>query len=167
MFRVLVLAAALCAPALGFAEDGDPVTEFANDDAAMTAAQQAAKDTLPLFLINATDSDGYGVASAAVKVAFDIGNNQSEVIWVGPFAWDGVEGMMGLLANQPNFMGDLAAGDRVDFDITMVRDWSVSSPNGQIYGNYTTRVMLPLLDPETAAQLTSALTENPVPDDWN
>ena len=166
MFRAFVLALSLSLPTLAFAQEGDTVTEFANDDAAMEAAQRSAQDTLPLFLSNATDPEGYGVASAAVKVAFDIGNNQSEVIWVGPFLWDGHQGMMGLLANQPNFMGNLNAGDRVEFSTSMVRDWSVSSPEGQIYGNYTTRVMVPLLDPETAAQITAALTVNPIPTDW-
>lgn len=170
MFRVLAqtlaLALALCTPTVTLAQDGDPITEFATNDAAMNAAQQTAQDTLPLFLANATDVEGFGVISAAVKVAFDIGNNQTEVIWVGPFAWDGDQGMIGLLSNQPNFMGDLNAGDQVEFSVGMVRDWSVASPEGQIFGNYTTRVMLPMLDADTAAPLSAALANPPIPTDW-
>ncbi|MCF2904376.1 DUF2314 domain-containing protein [Octadecabacter sp. CECT 8868] len=166
MLRFLIAGLLLAAPNVALTQEGDPITNFATDDTAMSEAQEVARESLPLFLVNGTDSDGYGLEGSAVKVAFDLGGNDAEVIWVAPFLWDGDQLMMGLLANQPNFLGNLNAGDRVDFDISMVRDWSLPAPNGQIYGNFTTRVMLPHLDAATAAELNAALTKNPVPTDW-
>lgn len=166
MLRSLFVALLLVSASLSRAQDGDPVTQFATNDITMEAAQDAARLSLPMFLLHATDDEGYGIESAAVKVAFDVGSNQSEVIWVSPILWDGDRSMIGLLANQPNFMDDLKAGDQVEFGVSMVRDWSVRGPNGEVFGNYTTRVMLPQMDAETAARLSAALSARPVPAEW-
>jgi uncharacterized protein YegJ (DUF2314 family) len=166
MFRTFVLLLGLLLPVVAFAQQGDPVTGFAEDDPEMTAAVAQAGQTLPLFLKNATDADGFGVAGTSVKVAFPATGGGSEVIWVGPFRWDGDQNLAGLLANQPNFMGGLNAGDPVDFTVDMVRDWALQTSDGMLSGHYTTRVILPRLDPAQAAQLSAMLSKNPVPESW-
>ena len=70
------------------------------------------------------------------------------------------------MAESTAIMGDLNAGDRVDFSLDMVRDWSFTSERGLLFGNYTTRVMVPHLDQSTAEQLRAVLSPAPVPNDW-
>lgn len=146
---------------------GDPVTGYSADDLEMNAAMDAARASLPLFLENATEGGGTSIVGAGIKVAFPTGNDGAEIIWVNPFRWDGGAKFVGLLSNQPNYLGDLNAGDQVAFSIDMVRDWSLSGPSGQMFGNYTTRVMIPQLDQETAVALTQMLSADPVPAGWN
>ncbi|MCF2870181.1 DUF2314 domain-containing protein [Octadecabacter sp. G9-8] len=154
-------------PVSSDAANGDPVEAFASDDAQMNAAMDAALTTLPAFLENQTDDAGNAIGQTSVKVAFEIGTDAFEIIWVSGFNWDGGVNMAGFLANQPNYMGDLNAGDRVEFTTDMVRDWSLTEPDGTMWGNYTTRVIVPQLDADTAAALNAMLSPDPVPSDWN
>lgn len=146
---------------------GDAVVGFADGDAKMGAAMATAQDTLPRFLANQIDANGNGVGNTSVKVAFDADGGGLEIIWVGSLQWDGDTGMEGNLNNQPNFMGDLNAGDRVTFSTDMVRDWSVVTNEGAMFGNYTTRVIVPQLDADTQAALNAMLSPDPIPADWN
>lgn len=166
MLRILLLSLALLIPSLSVAQQGDPVTEFSTEDDRMNAAMEQAKTTLPVFLANVTDGEGNSLPNTSLKVAFPTPSG-AEIIWVSPFLWDGGVNMAGILANQPNFMGDLNAGDVVEFQTDMVRDWSLITPDGMMWGNYTTRVMLPSLDAATAASLGQRLSKNPVPAQWN
>jgi uncharacterized protein YegJ (DUF2314 family) len=147
---------------------GDPVTEFANDDSEMNAAEAKAQATFPTFLSNATEGNGAGFDNATLKVAFPVaGVNSAEVIWVSGFQQVSTNEFKGFLANQPNAMDGLNAGDQVTFTADMVRDWSLAAADGQLFGNYTTRVMLPHLDEQTATMLGQMLSPDPVPSDWN
>lgn len=166
MFRTLVLVLGLLLPVAALAQQGDPITGFADDDPDMNAAMAQAVQTLPLFLANATDADGFGIPGTSIKVAFPASGGGSEIIWVGPFRWDGDQNLAGLLANQPNFMEGLNAGDPVEFTIGMVRDWALQTSDGMLSGHYTTRVIVPRLDPAQGAQLNAMLAENPVPEGW-
>lgn len=149
------------------APTGDPVTSFSDGDAEMNAAMAAANASLPAFLANNTSTDGASLNNTGVKVAFETTNDGNEIIWVNPFEWDGGTQMSGLLSNQPNYLGDLNVGDRVEFTTDMVRDWSLITPDGKMWGNFTTRVMIPMLDEETATALGAMLSDDPVPADWN
>lgn len=120
----------------------DPVTNYADDDAAMNAAIAQAQETLPLFLANALDGEQIGLPDAGVKVAIPtISRAGQEHIWVTPFRlWeDGT--LTGFLANAPNDLGPLREGDRVDFTADQISDWSLFTPDGKMWGNYTSRVM--------------------------
>lgn len=165
MFRTFLLCATLLIPTLTVAQQGDPLTSFSENNTAMNAAMSEAQSTLPAFLDKTTDNEGYSVGNVSIKVAFDTAMG-TEIIWVGPFAWDGQDRMIGLLRNQPNFMDGFNVGDRVDFDTSMVRDWSVVADDGTMFGNYTTRVMIPELDAATAQRLLQMLSPDPVPQDW-
>lgn len=146
---------------------GDPITGFSDDNAQMNAAMAEARATLPVFLAHVTNAQGRGAPNATLKVAFPATDGGREIIWVGDFRWDGRNGFTGRLDNQPNFMGNMRVGDAVEFTSADVRDWSVTGTDGQLWGNYTTRVMLPMIDPQTASLLRSRLSRNPVPSSWN
>lgn len=162
----LLFCALLLIASTAFAQQGDPVTDFAVDDATMNAAQEDARESLPLFFGAVLDAQGYGAAGTGLKVAFPVEGGGVEVIWVSPFLRQSETEFVGALANAPNALGDLAAGDVVQFDASMIRDWTYVSPDGLLWGNYTTRVMIPYL-PETQAEgLIAALSADPVPADW-
>jgi len=166
MLRYVLAFGLLLGPVAALAQD--PITEFGTGDREMNAAMAAAQDTLPLFLVNVTDEDGLGLPGASVKVAFAVDRSDmtSEVIWVGPFRWDGGDGFVGLLANEPHALGDLGLGDPVDFSADMVRDWSLVATDGTLYGNYTTRVMIPRIDAASARELRAVLAKEPIPAGW-
>lgn len=166
MLRHVLVLGLLLGPACAMAQD--PVTEFAGDDREMNAAMATAQDTLGLFLGNVTDESGFGLPDASVKVAFPVDDPRmtDEIIWVGPFRWDGGDGFVGLLANEPHALGDLGLGDPVEFSAGMVRDWSLVALDGTLYGNYTTRVMIPRIDAASARDLRAVLATDPVPPAW-
>lgn len=147
---------------------GDPVQEFSANDPVMNAAMAEARETLPLFLENVVDAEGYGQQGTYLKVAFAVNSAQmdNEIIWVGPFADWGDGTFAGLLSNEPVAMPSLRAGDRVDFTRDMIRDWSYRSPDGKGYGNYTTRVVAEQLPKADRDQILSSLSPDPVPAAW-
>jgi len=146
---------------------GDPVTSVATDNEEMNAAQDTAQESLPLFLANVIAENGVALEGAGLKVAFPIsGANNAEIIWITPFKWDGGSSFVGVLANQPNWMEGLNIGDTVNFSSDMIRDWSWISTDGKLFGNFTTRVMIPLMDDETAASMTQVLSDPAIPSDW-
>lgn len=167
MIRAGLFALALILPQVAAAE-GDDVQLFTDTDAKMNAAIADAQSGLTSFLDNALDADGNGLPGTGLKVGLPkvTGDGGLEHIWVGPLRYFGNGTFAGILGNEPNWLGDLRAGDQVDFDISQISDWSFFGPDGKLYGNYTTRVMLPQMDKSTAADLQSILSANPVPADW-
>jgi uncharacterized protein YegJ (DUF2314 family) len=121
----------------------DPVLPFAEDDWAMNTAIAQAQETLPQFLANAIGSEGASIPDALLKVGLPTVNgvNTIEHIWIMPFAQLTGTELAGILANEPQELGDLRIGDRVQFTMDQVSDWSLTSPRGLYWGNYTTRVM--------------------------
>jgi uncharacterized protein YegJ (DUF2314 family) len=121
----------------------EPLLSFAEDDPLMNAAIADAKETLPLFLANALNSDGTSIPDALLKVGLPTvnGTNTLEHIWLMPFAQLTDTEFTGVLANEPVELGDLRIGDSVKVTIDQVSDWSLTSPKGLYWGNYTTRVM--------------------------
>lgn len=148
--------------------DGDPVFNFSASDATMNTAIKTAIATLPRFFENAVDDEGFGVPGANLKVAFDVvneGESQKEIIWVSPFKRFEDGSFVGLLANQPNFMPGLTQGDQVDFDLSMVRDWSLWTRENTSYGNFTTRVIAVQMGDQGRDLLDRMITPA-VPQDW-
>lgn len=141
---------------------GDDMVQVPSADAEMNAAVAEAKRTLPVYL--ARLDAGQLAPSDGVKVAMptDQGN---EHIWVHQVARDG-DRLTGVLANQPNYLPNLQRGSPVTFAVDQVSDWSYEK-DGRMWGNYTTRVMLPHVGPEDQASLRQSLsatpTETPVP----
>jgi uncharacterized protein YegJ (DUF2314 family) len=140
------------------------VIGFASADAAMNSAMSDAQRSMDVFLSRATSRKGRAAEGAVVKVAFAVGSG-NEVIWIENFRLRRNGRMTGELANSPNHMEGYHKGDTVNFHRSDVRDWSLFS-GGTLYGNYTTRVMLPQMDPATQARLSQLLSPEPLPASW-
>jgi uncharacterized protein YegJ (DUF2314 family) len=141
-----------------FAQGGDPVVNFSEDDAAMNAAISAAQQSLPVFMDQLNDPSS-AATDLILKVAISTDTDYVEHIWVDQVRPLGDNSFEGRYANQPvEFRGN--EGDAVTFSQGSISDWSFME-NGQLHGNYTTRVMLPYIDPEYAAYLTSILAPLP------
>lgn len=153
----LVASVVLAAPATAAWAEGDPVIDYASDDAAMEAAIAKARASLPDFLAKAAKSD-LSQGGWLVKWAHPVpGGN--EHIWVQLTHVSGRQ-IEGVLANVPNrFPGQI--GDAVSVPRSEVSDWSFTSDDGRLHGNYTTRVMLPSLDAASRAELEAILAPLP------
>jgi uncharacterized protein YegJ (DUF2314 family) len=144
----------------------DPVTNYADDDATMNAAIAEAQATLALFLANALDADGAGLYGTGVKVAIPtVRKAGNEHIWVTPFRLLDDGTLSGNLANRPNDLGPLREGDEVTFTQGQISDWSLSTFSGQMYGNYTSRVMF-AAGAFGAASFDQLFMADPVPTEW-
>jgi uncharacterized protein YegJ (DUF2314 family) len=165
MKRLLVALASfalLAQPA--FAQQGDEVVQFDSEDAAMNAAIEEARSTLPQFFGDfnaapASQRDGF-----MLKVGMPVEGGH-EHIWVGSLHRENGQ-LIGELANEPNWMPGLHAGSRVVVDEALISDWAIIASEG-MYGSYTTRVMLPYLEPNEAAQVRAMLTRSPTPSHWS
>lgn len=153
----LVLSLALVLPLAVAHAEGDPMIDYASDDAVMEAAIAKARASLPGFLAKAAQAD-LSQGGWLVKWAHPVpGGN--EHIWVQLTRVAGPR-IQGVLANEPNnFAGH--AGDPVEVPRAQVSDWSYMSDDGRLHGNYTTRVMLPALDAASRADLEAILAPLP------
>jgi uncharacterized protein YegJ (DUF2314 family) len=142
-----------------FAQGGSPVINFDEDDPAMNTAIAAAQQSLPVFMGHLNDPSS-PATDLILKVAISTDADYVEHIWVDQIRPLGEDRFEGRYANQPvEFAGN--QGDPVTFTQGSISDWSFME-GGLLHGNYTTRVMLPYIDPEYAAYLTSILA--PLPD---
>ncbi len=151
----------------GAAAEGDaPVVHLSANHIAMQDAEAAARRHLDRFLSNVLSETGTAPDEAALKVAVPTADQGAEVIWVTPFAVleDGV--FIGILANQPRTTTAVKAGDAIRFHRDQVRDWSFMGTDAKLYGSYTTRVLLPHLAQEQAAQIAHHLSDVPMPAEW-
>lgn len=148
------------------AEDAGPVVTLQAGDAAMSDAEAAAQRHLDRFLSHVLKPDGATIDGAAVKIAVPTGDGHAEVIWVTPFAQTSENGFLGLFANAPRDIPDASVGDAIAFERAQVRDWSFVGADTKLYGSFTTRVLLPHIPRDQAAQIASVLSELPLPQDW-
>jgi len=139
----------------------DPVTMFAESDRQMNAAMAEARRTMPRFWA-AIDSDPAVAGSALIKLGFDTDDGSVEHIWVEQIRRDG-DVIRGVVGNRPVHIASLSKGDAVTIDPKRISDWSYTRGE-RMYGNFTTRVMLPELPAEHQAELRAALSEKPLED---
>ncbi len=139
-----------------FAE-GDAMIDYASGDAIMEAAIAKARASLPEFLAKAEQAD-LSQGGWLVKWAHPVpGGNEHIWVQLTHVAGSRIEGV---LANAPNgFAGN--PGDPVMVPRPEVSDWSFTSDDGRLHGNYTTRVMLPALDAASRAELEAILAPLP------
>ncbi|WP_082018105.1 DUF2314 domain-containing protein [Leisingera sp. ANG-Vp] len=163
MIKPLLLSAALALGATAAAA-GDPVIQFETSDAEMNAAIASAQGSMDSFFAHVLDSQGKAADGAMVKVALKTSYGH-ENIWVDQITLAADGGMTGRLANEPNDLPGKHFGDIVNFDRTDLRDWSLFT-GSELYGNFTTRVMVPHLDEENRAQMEQLLSKHPLPAGW-
>lgn len=154
--RAAALVFAACALAACSGAE-DPEAKFQRD---LKLASEQARDKLPYFW------ESFEAAAPAdydfqLKVAFPRKDGQqgAEDAWVDNLA-RGDDKFVGELMVDPVYLGDLREGAIVEFTDPQIVDWSFIS-NDKLIGGYTTRVMLPRMDPERAEGLRSMLGENP------
>jgi len=143
----------------------DKITEFDNDDPIMDAAVAEARSHLNDFLQFVSSLGDFPPEALGVKVAFPIGDNSTEVIFVNHFSIDSETSFSGRLANEPNFMDGFSHGDIVTFSEDQIFDWYIHTAEGT-YGYFTVRVIAEQMDPEDAEALIASFAPKPVPDFW-
>ena len=142
----------------------DPVIQYSDQDAAMNAAIADARRTLPQFLAEFDAAPASQRSAFSVKVGLPAEGGGAEHIWVSDLRREGGQ-LVGALANEPQMLPGMRRGSRVVIDEALISDWSINAREG-LYGAYTTRVMLPQLDADTAAQLREMLSPAPTPAWW-
>ena len=169
LLATILLSAALVQPAWAQkgagAREPDPIVQFSDEDAAMNAAIASARATYPQFLAAFNAAPARDAENYMVKVGMVASGGGHEHIWVSNLRREG-ERLFGQLANEPQGLPGLHLGSRVEIDHELVSDWAIMSAEG-MYGSYTTRVMLPHIDPNEAAQLRQMLTPSPTPAHWS
>lgn len=144
---------------------GDHVVAFSKTDIAMNTAIAQAKHSLPVFLAHVLNGSGVMTTPSTIKVAMPTTGGKSDIehIWVMPFRRlpDGT--FSGELNNDPNHLGALAFGDTISFSLDQISDWALERPDGLVYGEYTTRVILADSDGVSNGPKYSS---QPVPEDW-
>lgn len=148
------------APAPG----GNGIVFFDENDAAMAAAIAEARRTYPQFLAAFDIAPPLRQGDYMVKLALATPDGGEEHIWVDNLRIDG-DRMFGMLANEPGNLPGMRRGSPVEIDHARVSDWSIDGSEG-MYGNYTTRVMLPHMNEADAAALREGLSRTPLPLDW-
>jgi uncharacterized protein YegJ (DUF2314 family) len=137
----------------------DPIVDFAADDAAMNAAENEAKQTLPIFW-RLFDSGDPARTDFMVKVAMKDARGGDEHIWVDSLQRrDGA--VIGRLANEPRALTGLSYGSEVTVNPALISDWAYAY-QGKLYGNYTTRAMLPHLSDRERAETEVMLSATPL-----
>jgi uncharacterized protein YegJ (DUF2314 family) len=159
MLRALILSLGLAAFA-GEAIADDSVWLFGQEDPVMNAAIKEARAHVDVFLDYATP-DQLATGDVLVKYAAPVEGKDIDIehIWVTVEKIEGDQ-ITGMLANDPYDL-DAAKGDLVVFDFNDVSDWSYWGTDGKLYGNYTTRVMLPQLSLEDQQYFQSILAPLP------
>ena len=147
----------------------DQVIPYSEKNHSMNDAIAHAQQTLPLFFAQYYEDyedSGEFLALFSVKVEMTTSDGiGSEHIWVSPFVRTSENEFFGLLANEPEDLKNLSYGSEVTFTVDQISDWSYSRDD-RAFGNFTTRVMLPDLSPEMAAQVRGFLSAEPLPADW-
>jgi uncharacterized protein YegJ (DUF2314 family) len=133
--------------------------------AAMQKAEASARTHLDRFLSHVLPDGGASAEGASVRVVIADGDGGSYRVWVSPFVRDGGDRFEGRVSNAPRQAG-IGIGDPIRFARQDIRDWSFTGDDGKVYGNHTTRVLLGAMKPETAAAISSVLSEDPVPEGW-
>lgn len=138
--------------------DGDEVVRYAEQDREMSAAIAAARMTLPQFEARLADG-GLASLEPKVKAGLPADDGSLEHIWVAEPRFD-EDMVQGRLANEPVYLSGRHLGDVVTFRRDQISDWSYVRDE-RMYGNYTTRVMLPQLEPAQRDELAAYLSESP------
>lgn len=138
------------------------IIDFEKGDTDMARAVAQARKSLDPMLTRLMGSGTKAPDTFLLKVSFPVSDGGHEIIWVRNITRDGTA-YFGRLDNKPRDIKGAREGSKISFALASVEDWSWDGPDGLLYGNYTTRVMLPLMSPKNSAYLKSILSPHPVP----
>ncbi len=140
---------------------------YTADEDGMRVAIEEARTQLDLALSQLTNEKGtiHPALNLKIKVPVQNLDISEEMIWIDQL---GVEDgrYVGTVANAPAYLKGTRLGDTVRFDREQIVDWSVLDTSGQMYGHYTTRVLLKSLEPAQAKTVQELLTADPLPEAW-
>lgn len=147
----LLLALSACSGAV------DEDRQYASD---MAAAKDKARGSLSLFWKHFAEPapDEYDFSLKAALPRRD-GQAGVEEAWVENVA-RAPDNIVGELAVQPRYLGDLKKGAIVEFQNDQVVDWAFMRGD-RLLGHYTTRVMLPRMDSTQAEWMRPLLSDKP------
>lgn len=128
----------------------------------MSAAISQAREMLP-HVFGVFDAAAQGSSTAdefSVKVKINA-DGATEHIWMALIKADGKpvvvnDTVTGIIANEPFEFTSIQLGDRYTATLSQISDWSYWQ-DGLLHGNYTTRVMLPQMSAQDAADLRAVL----------
>lgn len=153
----IALATTLFLTACGDRNNG-PTIMVGKDDAAMKAAVEQARASLPAFwaLYESRDPSR---TEFAVNAKMPTPSGEFEAIWIGVTGHsDGKVG--GVLANEPEAMPDKHRGTAVQILESDIEDWSYKK-DGKTWGGFTTRVIIPRLPKEQQGEVNAMLSATP------
>ncbi|MBB6053062.1 YegJ family protein [Armatimonas rosea] len=130
--------------------DGQPDIDMVkDDDREMNAAIAKARQTLPAF-VKALQSPTTAMQGFSVKAEFKDANG-SEHMWIARPEWDG-QNIVGVLANEPNWVKSVKLGDPVKIPGNQISDWMYVE-NGKLVGGHTERVLFARMSPAERAEV--------------
>lgn len=166
--RLVLLGLFVVAPMLApeASQAGDPIIGYEKNDPKMNAAITEAQGTLGIFLANTLGPKNISLEGSSLKVSFDAADYGDEIIWVSDFSHTSKGHYVGYLANEPHHLPGKHNGSKVRFDTQQIRDWAYYGENGQLFGHYTTRVMVTTMPQKQAKPIRDMLSDHPVPESW-
>lgn len=137
----------------------DQVVAIPAGDPAMTEAMAQARQSLPVFWAH-FDEPGAEATGYTLKVKLPTAHGSFEHIWVADLDRNG-DVITGRIADEPQDMPRLKLGDPISFSSGQVSDWGYAS-KGQLWGYFTTRVLVTRIPPEDAESLLNVLSPTPI-----
>lgn len=113
-----------------------PMVGIADDDPAMVAAVQRARDEWPRFVTAFEEQKG---SEFAVKAPVSHGES-TEYIWISVTALEGNR-IYGTLANEPAHLGSLKLGSKVSVPVPKLNDWCYLDASEKPVGGFTIEVL--------------------------
>lgn len=141
---LMLALAPISAGAQNSQQGGDKVVNVARDDPDMAAAIAQARASLDQFLA-LSDAPPAGTSDYKLKVEVREGDN-SEHFWVIPFHRTAT-GFSGTLANEPEVVHNVVAGQELEFTRNEVSDWGYTK-NGRQVGSFTVCVLFKTMSKE-------------------
>ncbi|SES86666.1 YegJ family protein [Thorsellia anophelis] len=146
VFLAFLLAFTFISPS-AFAEDD--LIYIEENDPEMEKAIAEARRTYENFFI-AQQEKGAELSSFAMKVLIkDPSNGESEHIWLSDITREN-DKMTGTIANQPVYITNVKYGDRYDFTLNDLSDWSYATEN-KMEGNFTMCVLFKVMAEDEVA----------------
>lgn len=123
---------------LGCGKKADPVVMVKEDDPAMNASIQKARETVRRDFVPALKNPGPNQEGHSVKVATKDGGHV-EHMWLRPVSFDGKQ-FTGTINNQPNTVKNVKIGQQYTVAPEEISDWMYSD-SGRLVGGFTIRAL--------------------------